>query len=711
VNAASSAAPAFTTAPLNPRLARWLKNYPAWLGSERLHQSIELMERYSIDLAIDLLRQLDVLDQLGEWRSASELCHALSFQPRFQFALGWLLERLVETGCTEARTNPNARSYRLQHAPWQPELARLRRAGLNIDPSNAATLDLLDYAASVYPTIARCEQSGDQAMVGLQGVPIWLNFFHNNNLTYAVNNWAGAVPAVDRLSIRSNMRILEVGAGAGSASEALLCCFGERGNLGHIERYLITEPSAFFRRRAERELPKQYSNLPLQWGTLDINLPWDSQGIALGEFDLVYAVNVMHIAKDLFFSLNQARSALVDDGWLVIGECLRPYIYQPIYPELIFLIMESFTEVHTDVEIRPNPGFLTADQWRQAFRRAEFERVEVAPNVDNIRELYPHFFTGAICGQSATITKTTPKAFGASSLRAHRWVDFPERGAPGLLRLIGWIAIYGGRWTARLLLYPITLYFLICGNAIRRVSQQYLQRVRGRPAHWWHVFRHLYFFAATILDRIYLLKGAFEHYDVTFYGKGILNRQIENRKGCILLGSHLGSFEVLRTLGVTQRDLPLKVLMNIVHNENITRFFDAINEKIADTVIVADRPDTLLKVKESLDAGFFIGMLGDRASSDGRTTRCQFLGAPATFPAGPILLAASMHCPVILFFGLYRGRNRYEIHFEPFAERIILSRDHRTEDIQHWMQHYVERLEHYARLAPYNWFNFYPFWD
>ena len=69
------------------------------------------------------------------------------------------------------------------------------------------------------------------------------------------------------------------------------------------------------------------------------------------------------------------------------------------------------------------------------------------------------------------------------------------------------------------------------------------------------------------------------------------------------------------------------------------------------------------------------------------------------------------HCPVILFFGLYRGGKHYEIYFEHFADDVILNRDHRAEDIQNWMQRYVERLEHYARLAPYNWFNFYPFWD
>src|SRR5213082_3312511 len=297
------------------------------------------------------------------------------------------------------------------------------------------------------------------------------------------------------------------------------------------------------------------------------------------------------------------------------------------------------------------------------------------------------------------------------TLHTRRWTDLPERGTPTMLRLIHWTATAVGRWAARLLLYPTTLYFVLSAHTARRMSYQYLKRVRGRPARWWHVFRHFHCFAATILDRLYLLKGEFARFNVRVHQSEILHRQVETGKGCILLGSHLGSFEVLRTLGVTQQDLPLKVLMDIVHNENITRFLDALNPEIANTVIESNRPDVLLRVKESLDAGFLIGALGDRISSDGKTTQCQFLGATATFPAGPIMLAAVMHCPVILFFGLYRGGRRYEIYFEHFADDVILNRDHRAENIQRWMQRYAERLEHYARLAPYNWFNFYPFWD
>ena len=400
MNVPFSDAPPFKVQPSDPRLAEYLKEYPPPVFSERLYQSIELLERYSVDMAIDLARRLNVTDHLSQWRSLDDLCRLLSFQPSFKFALHWILERLVEIDCVEARTDGNTRLYHLRHTLRKPDLESLRAAGLQIDPANAATLALLDHAASLYPAVANGEQSGDRNLLGPQGVPLWLNYFHNDNLSYAVNNWVGAAVAAERVSNQRTLRILEVGAGPGSASEILLRLFDERGLLARVERYLITEPNAFFLRCGQRKLARQYPDLPLEWGALNLDLSWSAQGINPGEFDLIYAVNVMHISRDLLFSLNEARSALASDGWLVIGECLRPYFNQPIYPELMFQILESFTNVQTDPEIRPNPGFLTAEHWRRAFTRAGFQRAEVAPNIDRIREIYPHFFTGAICGQN-----------------------------------------------------------------------------------------------------------------------------------------------------------------------------------------------------------------------------------------------------------------------------------------------------------------------
>ena len=405
MNAAAFDAHKFQAGRSDPRLAECLKQFPPAIFSERLYQSIELMERYSIELAVDLLGRLNLSEQLDAWRSANELCGILSFQPRFRVALHWILSRLMESGCLEMRDDGVTRSYRLRNMPCKPDLKHLRVVGLNIDPANAATLDLLDYAASAYPALATGRQSGNHSLFGPQGISLWLNYFHNDNLTYAVNNWIAAAAATDRLSAQPILRVLEIGAGTGSATEILLKLLSERGLLSRLERYAVTEPNAYFRRCNQRKLAAQHPNLPLEWTTVDLDLPWSEQGIAPGEFDLVYAVNVMHISKNLLFSLNEARSSLAAGGWLVIGECVRPYANQPMYPELMFQILDSFTNVKTDPEIRPNPGFLTAAQWRRAFSRAGFPRTEIAPDVERIREFYPHFFTGAICGQKTTTAR------------------------------------------------------------------------------------------------------------------------------------------------------------------------------------------------------------------------------------------------------------------------------------------------------------------
>ncbi|HEY2679794.1 MAG TPA: hypothetical protein VGI59_00595, partial [Candidatus Udaeobacter sp.] len=208
-------APKFKTGLSDPRLAECLKEFPTAIFSERLYQSIELMERYSIELAVDLSCQLNLAEQLSVWRSADELCSVLGFQPRFKLPLHWILTRLVEAGCVDVQSDSGTRSYRLRNTPWQPDLKALRALAFNIDPGNAATLDLLDHAASLYRILATGEKSGDQNLLGSQGIPLWLNYFHNDNLTYAVNNWVGGIAAANRLCSRPKLRILEIGAGTG----------------------------------------------------------------------------------------------------------------------------------------------------------------------------------------------------------------------------------------------------------------------------------------------------------------------------------------------------------------------------------------------------------------------------------------------------------------------------------------------------------------
>lgn len=294
---------------------------------------------------------------------------------------------------------------------------------------------------------------------------------------------------------------------------------------------------------------------------------------------------------------------------------------------------------------------------------------------------------------------------------SRHWSQLPERGTNTALHLIYWIGVHMGRWAGRLLLYPITFYFLLKARPQRQASRLYLRRVLGREPSWWDVFRHIHCYAATIFDRVFLFAGRFEQFDIRVHHGQLIIDQVQSGQGCILLGAHLGSFEVMRVLGVTLRRFPLKVLMNVTHNQRITRFFDGLNAEIAATALSVEGPDGMLRVKESLEQGYLVGALGDRLTANDKIVRCQFLGQVASFPAGPLLLASLTHCPVVLFFGVYRGGNRYDIYFERLAESITLSRSRRQQDLQHWLQLYAERLEYYVRDAPFNWFNFYDFWE
>jgi predicted LPLAT superfamily acyltransferase len=138
---------------------------------------------------------------------------------------------------------------------------------------------------------------------------------------------------------------------------------------------------------------------------------------------------------------------------------------------------------------------------------------------------------------------------------------------------------------------------------------------------------------------------------------------------------------------------------------------EAINPEAAATVIDLARPDAMLLAKESIDQGYLVALLADRVVVDSDSVTCEFLGHPAHLPTGGFRLAALLQAPIVLFFGLYRGANRYDVHFELFRERISLPRRGPSNELQEIAQAYMQRIEHYVRIAPCNWFNFYDYWD
>lgn len=364
------------------------------LFNERQHEACERIDLYALRLVLRLVGELGIAAALATPRSVDELMAERGFAPAFRAPLGWLLDWLAQLGYLARDEAADGPRFRLARELPEPGVDEARAAGLAVDPSYAPAYAMLDEAAVAYGKVARGEASGERAL--FQNVALWTGYFSNANGYYAINNRVAAVAAAARLPERGG-RVLEVGSGLGSATEALLERLGERG--AALERYRATEPVAFFRRRAERALRARYAAVPLELGELDLNQPWAGQGVAPGSFDLVWGVNVFHLARRLDDVLREAREALAPGGWLVIGEGVRPGPHVAVAGELPFQLLPAFVEVELDPALRPRAGFLTAEQWLRALGAAGFREVTVVPDVPRLVALQAAFHGAAICGR------------------------------------------------------------------------------------------------------------------------------------------------------------------------------------------------------------------------------------------------------------------------------------------------------------------------
>jgi L-histidine Nalpha-methyltransferase len=181
--------------------------------------------------------------------------------------------------------------------------------------------------------------------------------------------------------------VLELGGGLGSGALAVLERLSASGRLDDVQAYRFTELVPAFLRRGERVLRDRVPNAAfLSAASLDMDRPFADQGVAPASVSVVYAVNTLHVARDLAFTLGEIRAALQPRGRLVLSECIRPRAGQTIYPEFIFNLMQTFRA----------RGFLTPEQWTDALTAARFSDVTFLPDVARIRDVFPGFYAAAI---------------------------------------------------------------------------------------------------------------------------------------------------------------------------------------------------------------------------------------------------------------------------------------------------------------------------
>ena len=294
--------------------------------------------------------------------------------------------------------------------------------------------------------------------------------------------------------------------------------------------------------------------------------------------------------------------------------------------------------------------------------------------------------------------------------RAAEWVTHRERGSMTMLRIMTFLSLRLGRAGGRIFLHWIAAYFFAFAPTARRHARAYLRKVLGREPTAADRYRHVLTFATTIHDRVYLLKGRFHLFDITLEGEPVVREALEKGQGAFLMGSHVGSFEMIRAIGRQQPGLRVAMAMYEDNARRLNAMLAAINPEATTDVIALGHIDAMLKIQEYLDRGTFVGVLGDRSLGNEASVRVNFLGQPARFPIGAMRAAAIMRRQVIFMIGLYRGGNRYHIAFESLADFSTVESRQREAAVQAAIQRYAALLEKHVRSDPYNWFNFFDFW-
>jgi predicted LPLAT superfamily acyltransferase len=298
----------------------------------------------------------------------------------------------------------------------------------------------------------------------------------------------------------------------------------------------------------------------------------------------------------------------------------------------------------------------------------------------------------------------------ADETRKADWIRHRERGSTVLLRIMAFVSLRLGRTLSRIPLYGIAVYFFLFAPSARRHSRRYLRLALGRRPSARDRFRQILSFATTIHDRVYLINAQFALFNITVEGEGLLHAQGDTGRGALLMGAHMGSFEVMHSLGRRQRGLHVTMAMYEENAHKINATLAAINPRLVPDIVPLGRIDAMLNIAERLDRGAFVGVLGDRTLGNEPVQAVTLLGERAYLPTGPMRAAAILRCPVFFMAGLYRGKNHYHVVFDPIADFSATPAGARAAAVHSALERYAAVLDQYCRSDPYNWFNFHDFW-
>ena len=309
----------------------------------------------------------------------------------------------------------------------------------------------------------------------------------------------------------------------------------------------------------------------------------------------------------------------------------------------------------------------------------------------------------------------------ASGTGQRHWSSIGEETFVGGMWLLYALFRVGGRLPFRLVLYPVVIWYWAIHRPAREASLEYLRRLQartdalGHEPGWRDTLRHFLSFAETILDKMLAVGGRYRLDTIRFVGREPIEEMVRTKQGGLMVTAHMGCLEMCQASADATPGLKLTVLVHTVHAERFNRMLDRLSpgRGISLMQVTEISPATAVLLAERVARGEFVAIAGDRVPVvAGRATAVPvpFLGHDAPFPTGAYMLASLLKCPLFAM-GCIRQGDSHEVVFQRLAERVVLPRGDRVAACAAYAGEFARGLERLLARAPYEWFNFFSFWN
>lgn len=287
---------------------------------------------------------------------------------------------------------------------------------------------------------------------------------------------------------------------------------------------------------------------------------------------------------------------------------------------------------------------------------------------------------------------------------------------------------YFGPLPLQILLKAVVFFYWLTDRQVRRYSLQYLKKAKNfgllneNPSIWLS-FRHLLFFAQTILDKFLALTSNSPSGVLKVENDAMIMQCLDRQQGLIVLTSHMGCIERLIEHGLQIKNLEIVILIHTLHAQKLNRLLRDLGVDLRQVHFIEVTelsPISACEIETFIKRGAWVFIAGDRVPIQSNATcSVRFLGQETEFPIGGVVLANLFHCPLFSLTCWSDSKNQKLSHQRLYTARfgnlsqgnaVSLTRAKRTEEIQSYMDNFVKELEYGLKQSPLDWFNFYDFW-